>query len=125
MFKSSEDVNMDDLIEIKNKDKWISLAFKALNACWKCKGGYYFHDPVDPASFGLDDYFDVIKQPMDFGTIKRKLMYNVYGNMEEFINDMNLVFNNCLEYNGAENTVTVFAMKIKSLFESIIKEVSS
>lgn len=37
---------------------------------------------------------------MDFGTIKKKLTYNVYNNVGEFIFDMKLVFDNCVRYNG-------------------------
>lgn len=39
---------------------------------------------------------------MDFGTIKQKLTNNVYGNCQEFLQDMDLVFSNCLLYNGTE-----------------------
>jgi hypothetical protein len=49
-----------------------------LNTCWKTKGGYLFHEPVDPKKFGIEDYFEIVKHPMDFGTIKKKLTHNVY-----------------------------------------------
>jgi len=29
-----------------------------------------FRSPVDPNALGIPDYFDIIKQPMDFGTVK-------------------------------------------------------
>ena len=41
-----------------------------MNVLWKMKGGYLFHAPVDPMKLGINDYFDVIKNPMDLGTIK-------------------------------------------------------
>lgn len=68
------------------------MASKVLTICWKAKGGYYFHEAVDPAKYGIDDYFDIIAEPMDFGTIRKKLTNNVYVNIEEFMRDMNLVF---------------------------------
>jgi len=37
---------------------------------------------------------------MDFGTIKKKLTFNVYNGVQEFITDMKLVFDNCVRYNG-------------------------
>lgn len=37
---------------------------------------------------------------MDFGTIKNKLNDNVYGKCEEWIEDIELVFSNCVLYNG-------------------------
>jgi hypothetical protein len=65
---------------------------------------------VDPSKFGIDDYFDIIEQPMDFCTIKRKLTFNVYNNLQEFIVDMKLVFDNCVRYNGIENLIAKHAV---------------
>ena len=52
-----------------------------LTICWKAKGGYYFHEPVDPVKYNVDDYFYIITEPMDFGTIRKKLNNNVYNNI--------------------------------------------
>jgi len=30
------------------------------------------------------DYFDIIKHPMDFGTMRQKIDGHIYNNMEEF-----------------------------------------
>jgi hypothetical protein len=49
---------------------------------------------------GIPDYFDIIKRPMDFSTIKKKINNYQYRNCQEFCDDMNLVFDNCLLYNG-------------------------
>lgn len=50
---------------------------------------------------------------MDFGTIKRKLAYNAYENEEDFKNDMNLVFDNCILYNGMQSPFGKIAMEMK------------
>jgi hypothetical protein len=39
---------------------------------WKMRGTHIFHAPVDMEKYGISDYYDVIKKPMDFGTIKVK-----------------------------------------------------
>ena len=85
--------------------------------CQKAKGGYFFMEPVDPAKYGIDDYFEIIQEPMDFGTVKKKLNHNVYNNIQEYIYDMKLVFDNCIKYNGKENQIAKYAMEIRSLFE--------
>ncbi len=46
------------------------------------------------------DYFDIISKPMDLSTIKKKLTHNVYANANSFVEDMNLIWNNCYKYNG-------------------------
>lgn len=93
-----------------------------LSLCWKTKGGYYFHEPVDPSRYNIDDYFDIIEHPMDFGTIKKKLTFNVYNNVQEFSHDMKLVFDNCVKYNGIENQIAKHALEIKNLFEENMKQ---
>lgn len=32
-----------------------------------------FNQPVDPEALGLTDYFDIVKHPMDLGTILQRL----------------------------------------------------
>jgi len=59
---------------------------------------------------------------MDFGTIKKKLTFNVYKNVQEFISDMKLVFDNCVKYNGIENMIAKHAIEIKNLFEENMKQ---
>lgn len=63
---------------MKQTDSWEKAASRVLMNCWKIKGAYIFHDPVDPKKFGISDYFDIVKHPMDFGTVKRKLQHNFY-----------------------------------------------
>ncbi len=81
IMRKPEEIDMSQLPEVNSKDSWLRAASKILTACWKAKGGYYFHDPVDPAKYGVDDYFDIITEPMDFGTIRKKLNNNVYSNI--------------------------------------------
>lgn len=38
-----------------------------------------FMDPVDPIALGVSNYFEVIKRPMDLGSIKTKLHNNTYA----------------------------------------------
>jgi hypothetical protein len=57
MLKNPESIDMSLIEEIKQKDSWVKIAQKVLSICWKTKGGYFFHEPVDPSRFGIDDYF--------------------------------------------------------------------
>jgi hypothetical protein len=34
------------------------------------KGSDIFNAPVNPEKLGIPDYLDIVKKPMDFGTIK-------------------------------------------------------
>lgn len=59
------------LIQAKiSQENWQSAAAQLLSAVWKIKQAVIFHTPVDPVKLGIPDYFDVVKRPMDFGTVK-------------------------------------------------------
>jgi transcriptional activator SPT7 len=45
------------------------------------------------------DYYNVIKHPMDLGTMTKKLQKCEYSSKAEFQADLTLIFNNCRTYN--------------------------
>ncbi|WRX11537.1 Bromodomain - like 2 [Theobroma cacao] len=61
-----------------------------------------FAEPVNPEE--VEYYYDVIKEPMDFGTIAKKLNEGSYQRLDEFEHDVFLVSNNAMLFN-ASNTV--------------------
>lgn len=44
------------------------------------------------------DYYSIITSPMDLSAIRRKIMSNEYINHYEFVNDVTLLRDNCVEY---------------------------
>jgi hypothetical protein len=69
---------------------------------------------------GIPDYFTVIKNPMDFGTIKKKLNLNIYQSVEGFLNDMSQVFINCRLYNGTESPVGRIGVNIRREYDRLL-----
>lgn len=47
----------------------------------------------------FQDYHKIIKQPMDMGTIKKRLENSFYRSASECIQDFNTMFTNCYIYN--------------------------
>lgn len=47
------------------------------------------------------DYYQIIKTPMDLGTMIKKLKQLAYKSKKEFVDDLNLIWANCLKYNSA------------------------
>lgn len=90
-----------------------------VKTCLKNKNSEFFKEPVDEKIFGINDYYKIIKKPMDFGSILTKLTYNGYQDKQEFVSDVQLIFENCFYYNGREHYVSLCAKEIKDLFESI------
>ncbi|KAF7451499.1 Transcriptional activator spt7 [Pyrenophora tritici-repentis] len=46
------------------------------------------------------DYYNVIKHPMDIGTMMKKLKQLQYKSKKEFVDDLMLIWANCLKYNA-------------------------
>lgn len=61
--------------------------------------GGAFRTPVDWKTMGLLDYPQIIKHPMDLGTIKSNLEAGKYSSKEEVAADIRLVWTNCMLYN--------------------------
>ena len=82
------------------------------------KHAAWFADPVDPVGMGIPHYAEVIKQPMDFGTIKGKYKGGGYASAEAFAADVRLVFRNATTFNkGADEPVHVAAVQLGAKFE--------
>ena len=64
----------------------------------------------------FQDYHKIIKQPMDLGTIKKRLEHNYYWSGKECIQDFNTMFTNCYVYNSPGEEVTVKARVLEKLF---------
>jgi transcriptional activator SPT7 len=45
------------------------------------------------------DYYNFIKNPMDIGTMMKKLKTFQYKSKKEFVDDLHLIWTNCLKYN--------------------------
>lgn len=81
-------------------DHWDKAAKKIISHLWKLNGAYNFHNPVDIVALKIPDYYRIITKPMDLGTIKKKLANSEYKKCQEFVDDVKLVFNNTITYNG-------------------------
>ncbi|EAY01480.1 Bromodomain containing protein [Trichomonas vaginalis G3] len=73
-----------------------------IDELWKWKICQPFRYPVEPEINNCPDYFQIIKQPMDFQTIKYKLNQNSYEDIREFFNDLRLISYNAKQYNGED-----------------------
>uniref|UniRef100_A0A4W6CG17 Bromodomain adjacent to zinc finger domain 2B n=1 Tax=Lates calcarifer TaxID=8187 RepID=A0A4W6CG17_LATCA len=62
-------------------------------------------------------YRKVIKKPMDFSTIREKLATNQYLNLETFIIDVNLVFDNCEKFNEDDSEIGRAGHNMRRFFD--------
>ncbi|CAO2191965.1 unnamed protein product [Urochloa humidicola] len=106
-----------------------SHAFKKssslLGRLMKHKFAWVFNKPVDPVALGLHDYFMVIKQPMDLGTIRARLSKGQYRNPKEFADDVRLTFHNAMTYNPKGQDVHFMAEQLSGIFEAQWPEIEA
>ncbi len=73
----------------------------------------------------LPGYYDVVKRPMDLGTVKTRLNGGHYGdNPEAFAADVRLVWKNCMSYNNPDTEFHHTADRMRLLFEQAYKAAS-
>ncbi|CAF2740739.1 unnamed protein product [Rotaria sp. Silwood2] len=76
--------------------------------------GIWFRQPVTETI--APGYFDIIKYPMDFSTISKKLNENQYTTPFEFCEDIWLVFNNAWTFNKKSHRVYKAGVKLSDIF---------
>lgn len=94
-----------------------------LTRLMKHKKNVWFNSPVDAVKMGLHDYHQIVKQPMDLGTVKSKLSKGSYANLSEFASDVRLTFNNALLYNPRGHVVHELAEELLGLFEKLFSPI--
>jgi hypothetical protein len=80
-----------------------------------------FREPVDPIELGIPDYLEVIKKPIDLGTIKKLLAQQEYQTLEQFVADVRLVWSNCLAYNRPGSAICKIAENLSIMFEDLLQ----
>jgi hypothetical protein len=85
--------------------------------------GWVFDKPVDPSALNLPDYADIVKRPMDLGTIKKNLDGTKYSLPEAFARDVRLVFDNAMLYNPEGEDVHSIAQRLKTSFNEEFEQV--
>ena len=113
------------LKELEDPEPTLSPTMEACRKVLKSLMGHRyafpFNVPVDPVALKIPDYFQIITQPMDFGTILQKVNNEQYDDMEEFCSDMELVFGNACTYNRPTSDVYIMAETLKNLYKKKVK----
>jgi transcriptional activator SPT7 len=93
----------------KNRSKWANedrvgqeelyeSVEKVLMELKACEHAHPFLQRVNKRE--APDYYNIIKQPMDIGTMMKKLKQLVYKSKKDFVDDLMLIWANCLKYNS-------------------------
>ncbi|XP_044308962.1 bromodomain-containing protein 3 isoform X2 [Varanus komodoensis] len=83
---------------------------------WKHQFAWPFYQPVDAIKLNLPDYHKIIKNPMDMGTIKKRLEHSYYWSASECMQDFNTMFTNCYIYNKPTDDIVLMAQALEKIF---------
>ena len=97
---------------------------KVVAELWENEESIPFREPVDYKGLGLLDYPILIKTPMDLSTIKKKLKSNKYRKNQDFIDDVQLIWENCKRYNLESSQIFRSSLKMEKLAKRILKKYS-
>jgi len=99
----------------------------------KSKDAIPFLTPVDAIGLGIPHYFTIIKHPMDFSTVEKKIQSSNpskpdpnlanprYRNADEFIADVKLIFQNTCTFNGLDHVISIMGKRLEAQFDKSIK----
>uniref|UniRef100_A0A803L3L5 Bromo domain-containing protein n=1 Tax=Chenopodium quinoa TaxID=63459 RepID=A0A803L3L5_CHEQI len=76
-----------------------------------------FAEPVDPSE--VEEYYEIIKEPMDFGTMRAKLHEGMYKNIQQFEHDVYLIFGNAMHFNSSSTVYFRQARALEDLAKNI------
>lgn len=95
----------------------IKFALASLRSVKRLKDASPFVEPVDHVKLNIPTYYTVITNPMDLGTMERKVNEGKYTSFTEFMEDMELIVSNSVQFNGPDSFITDMARNIKASFE--------
>uniref|UniRef100_A0A8C2BLZ2 Bromodomain, testis-specific n=1 Tax=Cyprinus carpio TaxID=7962 RepID=A0A8C2BLZ2_CYPCA len=103
--------------KLSERLKYCNAILKEMFAKKHSAYAWPFYKPVDAKALGLLDYHEIIHQPMDMSTIKKKIEAREYTDALQFAADMRLMFSNCYKYNPPGHEVVTMARKLQDVFE--------
>ena len=87
---------------------------------WSLHSGSSINLCTHPSFFKVPDYLDIIRHPMDFGTMRRKVEGNEYTNLDQFEKDFYHVWHNATIYNQKDTIYYRAAVRIKEAGKSTV-----
>jgi hypothetical protein len=102
-------------LSLRRKWELIDIVTKLM----KYKIASIFCDPVDPWLDHCPDYFQVIKKPMALKIVLTNLQADEYSSYTEFHEDMKLIWQNAIDYNGPQSLITLMALQLRTWFNEM------
>ena len=95
---------------------WRANCLKAIEVVSEHPAAGLFLSPVEAGTDTDGDYYSIVKNPKDFGTIKKDLEDGKYKSADNVISDVELIWKNAALFNGDKSDVTTLAKLCYDMF---------
>lgn len=80
----------------------------------------YFLEPINAQA--VPDYFDIVKEPMDFETVSNKVDAHQYASVADLRYDVNLICTNAMLYNAKDTPFHRAAVRLQQRVQPILDQ---
>ncbi|CDO53934.1 hypothetical protein DV113_004955 [Geotrichum candidum] len=112
---------MDELARRPKRSSHFAVMQQLLSDMQNHPSAWPFAQPVNRDE--VQDYYEVIKEPMDLSTMEQRLEADAYTSVEQFLYDARLIFNNCRSYNNETTTYYKNANKLEKFLYQKIRDI--
>ncbi|RHZ82208.1 hypothetical protein Glove_112g34 [Diversispora epigaea] len=112
----SENSSVDD----KKQKTWQKLVAMILQEISNHRYASVFQNPIREQD--APGYYDIVKQPMDLRTLKKRLRDGIVHDTDQFHRDLMLMFMNASVFNRKETDIHQMATEMKDFVENQISE---
>lgn len=81
-----------------------------------------FLTPVDPIALNIPEYPEIVKNPMDLGTVEKKILKREYKNLTEFTSDVKRIWDNSFSFNKPGTRIYAMTQRMSAAFETLLAE---
>ena len=122
---SEGDIGRESLDLSKQRVRWLDgLPEPLVDICRDClavlravkdRTGTFIAFPFEalPSAEELPSYYQFVSHPMDFKRIEAKLTSGEYNDVDGFLADVQLMWDNCYVFNGPEHPYTHYAKRLR------------
>ncbi|XP_052008619.1 tyrosine-protein kinase BAZ1B-like isoform X1 [Xyrauchen texanus] len=123
---ASNSADIDELVQQSSKSGskkqtvQLEKCEEILQKLLKFRYSWPFREPVSAEE--AEDYQEIISNPMDFTTMQNKFTSHQYRNVQDFLEDMKLIFSNAEEYNQPRSNVLSCMERTEQAFIELLQK---
>ncbi|XP_028825190.1 PH-interacting protein isoform X3 [Denticeps clupeoides] len=106
----------------RDPEAWRGSCRDLLELIFQCEDSEPFRQPVDLQEYS--DYLNIVDIPMDFGTVRNKLLADEYQSPMELCKDVRLIFSNSKAYTPSKKSrIYSMSLRLSALFEEHVNTI--